>query len=374
MSRDLTIGQTAKRLGLEVDTVRKLEREGKIRAIRTRGGHRRFTEEEIDRFRKSRRRTGTAKAGSRRRPNPGRRSRPARIAPNRHPGTGEFAARDACFPDDFDDIDEDLPNDEFDEGVRDGIYSAPPPAPPAPRVVQPPPAPVARPSILAARPAPAVPVPNSLTEFVGQLRLQRIKGYGRAAMPYGLAAEWQGRVIAELERYVSPTQFPADLTDAKAAEIVRGRVAEVLQPYHEAEEKAARQKKAKEEADRRKAALIAHGNEYARRETLDWDWSATSEARDEVKKVLDREVEHDWTEREVEDEVDEILDEWDDDEDDEDEFDNDEDRDSGRENLGFRRENLGCAERAIPDSIPGSVPGLLGREKCVNSPAGKSGQ
>jgi hypothetical protein len=132
-----------------------------------------------------------------------------------------------------------------------------------------------------------------------QLRLQRIKGYGRAAMPYSLPAEWQGRVIAELERYVTAIQFPADLSDAKAAEIVRARVAGVLRPYHEAVENAARQKRDKEAADRRKVALIAHGNEYARRET----------------------------EREVEDEVDEILDEWDDDEDDEgeDEWDDEDD-------------------------------------------------
>ena len=317
MRKQLTIGQTAKRLGLEVDTVRKLERAGKLRAIRTRGGHRRFTEEEIDRYRKSRRKTGAAKAGSRRRQGAARRSTPARIAPNRHPGTGEFVASDACFPDDLDDLDEDLPNDEFDEELRDGIYSAPSPAPPAPRVVQPPPAPAPRPSLFEARPAPVAPARDSLTEFVGQLRLQRINGYGRAAMPYGLPAEWQGRVIAELERYITPIQFPADLSDTKAAEIVRAHVEEVLRPYHDAVEKAKREKHAKDEADRRRAALIAHGNEYARRETLDWDWSATSEARDEVKKVLDREVEHDWTEREVEDEVDEVLDEWDDDEDDE---------------------------------------------------------
>ncbi|MBP6669193.1 MAG: excisionase family DNA-binding protein [Gemmatimonadales bacterium] len=317
MGNHLTIGQTAKRLGLEVDTVRKLEREGKIRAVRTRGGHRRFTEEEVDRYRKSRRKTATAKAGSRRRPSPGRRARPTRIAPNRHPRTGEFAAQDACFPDDLDDIDEALPNDEFDEEVRDGIYSAPPPAPPAPRVVQPPPAPAPRPSLFEARPAPVAPAATALSGFLDQMRLQRIKGYGRSAMPYGLPAEWQGRVIAELERFVTLIQFPSDLSDAKAAEIVRARVDEVLRPWRESEEKAARQKKAKEEADRRRAALIAHGNDYARRETSDWDWSASHEARDEVKKVLEREVEHDWTEREVEDEVDEVLDEWDDDEDDE---------------------------------------------------------
>jgi excisionase family DNA binding protein len=324
MNRYLTIGQTAKRLGLEVDTVRKLERDGKIRAVRTRGGHRRFTEEEIDRYRRSRRKPGTAKTGSRRRPSAPRRSQRARIAPNRNPGTGEFAARDAYFPDDFDDIDEDLPFDEFDEDVRDGIYSAPAPTRPVPPVVQPPPAPAPRPSLFEACPVPVAPAPTALSASLDQLRLQRIKGYGRAAMPYNLPAEWQGRVIAELERYVTPIQFPADMSDAKAAEIVRARVDEVLKPWRESEEKAARQKKAKEEADRRKAALIAHGNEYARRETSDWDWTPSNEARDEVKKVLEREVEHDWTEREVEAEVDEVLDEWDDDDDDDDGLDDDE--------------------------------------------------
>ena len=52
MREYLTIGQTAKRLGLEVDTVRKLERTGRIKAARTTGGHRRFTVEEVDRYRR----------------------------------------------------------------------------------------------------------------------------------------------------------------------------------------------------------------------------------------------------------------------------------------------------------------------------------
>src|SRR5712691_5854642 len=104
MGKQLTIGQTAKRLGLKVDTVRKLERAGKIRAVWTRGGHRRFTEAEIERFRKERRRTGTAKAGPPRRPNTARRATAARIAPNRHPRTGEFTGVDVYFPDDLEDI------------------------------------------------------------------------------------------------------------------------------------------------------------------------------------------------------------------------------------------------------------------------------
>jgi excisionase family DNA binding protein len=317
MGKPLTIGQTAKRLGLEVDTVRKLERAGKIRAVRTRGGHRRFTEEEIDRYRKSRRKGTSPKSGyPRHRANPRRQPR-ARMVQGRHPRTGEFLPMGVEVADDFDDFDEDLPSDEFDEDIAPQAYLPPPAARPLPHPVQPPKPTAPRLASFEPRPAPLARAPVPETDFVDQLRLQTIKGYGRAAIPWNAPPEWQGKVIADLERYVTSTQFPGDLPYAKASEIVRARVAEVLRPCHEAEEKAARQKKAKDEADRRRVALLAHGTEYARRETSDWDWSASHEARDEVKKVLEREVEHDWTEREVEDEVDEVLDEWDDDEDDE---------------------------------------------------------
>ena len=70
----LTIGETAKRLNLEVDTLRKLERAGKIRAVRTKGGHRRFTEEEIDRFRRNRQSDGG------RGPGPPRAATPCRVS------------------------------------------------------------------------------------------------------------------------------------------------------------------------------------------------------------------------------------------------------------------------------------------------------
>jgi hypothetical protein len=120
---------------------------------------------------------------------------------------------------------------------------------------------------------------------------------------------------------VTAAQFPADLSYAKAFEIVRARVEEVLRPYHETEEEAKRNRKAVEESDRRRNGLIARGNEYARRESNDWDWSSRNDARSEVGKVLNREVQADWTELEVEDAVDEVLDEWDEDEEEADEDD-----------------------------------------------------
>ncbi len=95
----------------------------------------------------------------------------------------------------------------------------------------------------------------------------------------------------------------------------------MLRPWREAEEKAKRAKEAKEASERQRNALIAKGNEYARRETADWDFDAKLDAWAEVKKILLRDVEPDMTDREVEDLVDEVLDRWDDDEDEDDEED-----------------------------------------------------
>jgi excisionase family DNA binding protein len=305
MRKYLTIGEAAKRLGLEVDTVRRLERAGKIKAARTTGAHRRFTQEEIDRYR----RAGQARPSAPKRHNPPGRSRNTRQTAHRQFESGASAAdlTDPTY------LEDELPWDEFDE-VEEDLDRPPPPAPPqaaAPRVP---------------KPMPYVPRPAPAADPHQQSRLQAIKDQGRAAVPWGVPAEWEGRVIAELERYVTAIQFPTYLSPTKAADIVRARVAEVLRPYHKAKEKAARDqkaaeekarqdKRAKETADRRRTALIVHGTEYARRETLSWDWTPGNEARMETGRVLDREVQHDFTEMEVEALVDEVLDQWDDDDD-----------------------------------------------------------
>jgi excisionase family DNA binding protein len=305
MEQYLTIGEVAKRLGLEVDTIRKLERAGKIRASRTKGGHRRFTEDAIDRYRRSRWKTGDAKA------KPGKHCR--RVAPRRHPVSGEFVNRSVEFADDLEEFEEDFLIDD----AEDDLYQ-PPQALPRPRPAQQvTPLALPKPAVFATAPLPARPAPPVDTGLADRIQLQSIRGYGRSAIPWDVPADWRGKVIAELERFVTPIQFPPDLPFNEAVNIVRARVAEVLQPHYEAEEKDKRDKKAREEADRRRAALVAHGNAYARRDTSDWDWSASYEARDEVKKVLEREVEHDWTEREVENAVDQVLDEWDDGDDEE---------------------------------------------------------
>lgn len=303
MGKHLTIGETAKRLGLEVDTVRKLERAGKLQAARTEGGHRRFTEEEIDRFRRAGRKGRKAK-------NP--------RAPRRARAKRRTTSRGLRFQDDppvgpaFGAADVGLEIDEEDTpiyGLEDPDIETNEPPPPR------------RSSTLTALTAPPLSlgptttapsktVPLADAEQASRLRLQTIKVQGRSAIPWDLPGTWRGKVIADLERFVTPMQFPSDLSLSEATNIVRARVAEVLRPYREAEEASRQRLQAKLESDRRWGALIAHGNEYARQETDDWDWSAQSEARAEVEKVLARDVQNNWTELEAEDAVDEILDEW----------------------------------------------------------------
>ena len=314
MPKYLSIGETARRLGLEVDTVRKLERAGQIRAVRTNGGHRRFDEAEVERVRRNRGKSGGAKSGP-------RKSGPRasnRVAPNRDPGTGEFIRASAQPDEVWDESDDELSAEEFD--AEDIPSYRPPPLPPV-------------------RHTPAPPAPQPLREqfpLLGaikalnplfdpaeteRLRLKNIRTMGQGAIPSNAPADFHRQVILDLERFVTTSQFPAELPLHKVREMVTGRVEGVLRPWREAEEKARRAKEEKEGSERQRNALIAKGNDYARRETTDWDYYAKIEAWAEVNKVLLRDVEPDMTDLEVEDLVDEVLDRWDDDEDEDDEED-----------------------------------------------------
>jgi excisionase family DNA binding protein len=307
MTKYLTIGQTAERLGLQVDTLRKLESSGEITAARTNGGHRRFAEAEVDRFLKHRGKSGGAKSSSRR---PSRRVS-NRAAPNRDPSTGEFTRASANPDEGWEDIDDELSAEELDE--EEMISYRPPPSPPVryapvPHTPTPPPE--------------QFPVLGAIKAFnpifdpaeTERLRLKNIRTIGQGAIPWDAPADFHRQVIVDLERFVTSSQFPAELPLHKAKEMVTGRVEGVLRPWREAVEKAKRAKEAKEAIERQRSALIAKGNGYAHRETADWDFVPKLDAWAEVKKVLLRDVEPDMTDLEVEDLVDEVLDRWDDDE------------------------------------------------------------
>ncbi len=294
MTTYLTIGQTAERLGLQPDTLRKLESKGEITAVRTNGGHRRFTEAEIERFQKSRRGRG-------------------RTSQKRNPNTGEFAGHGAAFANDPDEFDEDLSIEDVD--AKDLASHRPPPPPRS--------NPVAPPAPFVPQPLPSLFDPGE-TE---RLRLKQIRTMGQGAIPWDAPADLHRQVILDLERFVTTGQFPAELPLYKSREMVIGRVEGVLRPWREAQEKAKRAKEAKEASERQRDALISKGTTYAYRETAEWDFAPKLDAWAEVKKVLLRDVKPDMTDLEVEDLVDEVLDRWDDDEDEVD----DEDEDDGED-------------------------------------------
>ena len=296
MKKYLTIGEAAQRLNLQVDTVRRLERSGILKAERTNGKHRRFRTEVIERY------AGTRQVA------PPRTLRKVAAPQNRSPTSDSAPSRprrERITADPFPKADEweslaDLePSPPADR--RNGVGFLPPSKPPT--------------------------VTFDRSRDDEAKRLQTIKALGLQAIPFTIPATWRGRVVAELERFVTRTQFPTYLSLFEAGTFVRARVEEVLEPYHAELARQTHERAERIATESRLEALKAHGRTYAVRETSEWEWSDASEARREVERVLDAEVAGEWSERDVEDLADDILDEFEEDE----EADEDVERDSDDE-------------------------------------------
>jgi hypothetical protein len=119
-------------------------------------------------------------------------------------------------------------------------------------------------------------------------------------------------VCAEVERYLAEharVGVPLRLIETECAAI--------LDRHHAARDAEIRAKTAvAAEAMRQveqRSHLLSHGRSYALMRTSDatlWGPAAALEAREEIRKRLDEVVRSDWTERNVEQEVDEVLSEW----------------------------------------------------------------
>lgn len=305
MKRFLTIGQAAKHLGLAVDTVRRLEAKGELRALRTPGGHRRFSLEAVEAFRAKD--DASPAAASRAAPRTYRPMAPSRRVPATIP------PRSAAFPGadlvEWDDV-EDGEADDWDEraSLIPAIRHPPPPEPQAPQVSN------------------MDSVKQSEQDWQ---RLDQIKAHGALWIPYDVPTRWHTKVIEDLDQYVTTERFPDWVSDPEAQRLVRGRVEDVLKPHRqELTEDAARAQLAQEEK-RHVASLLQHGLSYLRQETLSgWDYAPAQEARRQVGEELRARVTPEWTERRVEKLVDKILEDWDDDEDEGDWDDEDADEDA----------------------------------------------
>lgn len=284
--------EAARYLGVSVDTIRQLDESGELRASRTTGDHRRFARKALDAYlaRKGGGRSARVEEHQR---------KPPRLIAQPEPIRGPI---------------EDNPDDVElgDEEVE-------------PFVDEPSPPPLNRRAKFARE---MEPPGNCEEDEALLLRLVTLKQYGLNRIGWGVPDTWHARVAAALEGYVTLKTFPAWVSDIDAHRIVRGKVEELLQPYHEetnrkkaeqaaqGEEAARKRREQEEEAreERRIQGLINDGMRYARSETLfDWDSGDRDRALRDVERMLKDDVEADWTDQDVKGAVDDELDEWEDD-------------------------------------------------------------
>ena len=268
MSALLSIGSAAHRLGLPVDTVRALERTGELMAARTPGGHRRFVPAELDAY--------LARSG-------------------RH---GVRVSED--------------PHEARHHTVRK-----------APQAVEPRPPQARASESKPTRARSAEPGKRMVDRIVETTRLDALRAHGRSRLPFDATARARSAVIETLDAYVNASRFPASTPSWVAHQAIEAKIDAVLEPFNE---EAARAASVKREEDAENAerireerqldSLIARGKSHAFTETLQWDRDEAEDARTAVLDALEEEVDVDWTNRDVEELVDEVLEEFDEESDD----------------------------------------------------------
>jgi hypothetical protein len=172
-------------------------------------------------------------------------------------------------------------------------------------------------------------------------RLEKLRADGRS-LARNLPAEWQAKVAADLQSFVTAEQFPNSLTAQEEWTFLQARVLGVRDLYWEAErqkqesqrEKETEERK-REEKERRRAQvtrLITDGEAIARSRTIWWERDDREAARQAIRDELEAEVEWDWTTDQIRGLVADFLDRWDEDEEDErDEIEEDDEASSGNE-------------------------------------------
>lgn len=263
----LSIGEAARRLGLSVDTVRELERTGQLEAARTRGGHRRFDPALLDAYQ----RRHNAPSGRRRQapaPAPARRRTRARRR-QEEPAVEEWAKPEPIE------------------------HPKPPEKPIHVQLLE---------ELRAAN-----------EERAERDRIANLKSFGRSLIPFGATPSARSAVLEALNDYVTARRFPPSTTTWEAREAIRAKVESVLEPYNEAAARKAQANARRAEEEREQehvARLIERGKSRASMKTLRWDHEDARDARADVLEALEGDVQSDWTERDVENLVDDVLEEW----------------------------------------------------------------
>lgn len=268
MSALLSIGSAARRLGISVDTVRALEQSGELEAMRTPGGHRRFVPAVLD----------------------------AHLARSKRHGARAT----------------DVPHETRPRAVRDAPQAVEPRAHQARISVPKPP-----------RARSTDPVKRMVEGIVETARLDALRAHGRSRLPFDATAGARSAVIETLDAYVNASRFPASAPSWVAHQAIEAKIDAVLKPFNAAAARAASIKREEDaenaeriQEERQLDSLIERGKSHAITETLQWDRDEAEDARAAVLDALEEEVEVDWTNRDVEELVNEVLEEFDEESDD----------------------------------------------------------
>jgi hypothetical protein len=146
------------------------------------------------------------------------------------------------------------------------------------------------------------------------LRLDVLKDRGRAmAVRAGLPVEWQAKVAADLETFVTAERFPMSLSEAEEQALLEARVQARVLAFESARERveAETERRPVAEVDRnRLRVLVSAGLERARWAMIGWGTADRARAQHELERELREEVEPDSSLEEVYQVVDEFLEEW----------------------------------------------------------------
>ncbi len=275
MSKFLSIGEAASRLGVSVATVRRMEERGQLIPIRTEGGHRRFDESQVAALRErlgdphSRDSTTTPEASPVSGPPVALRKLPEEVLePPESASTPDHAALGIEIQRVFDEMLESLRAFSLETrssvGKRDESSQW------------------------------------ALTEF------DHLKIYGRTLIPYGVSDRWQAHVIRRLEEVLTPEHFHPGLPLHEQRVLVRAEVEEALEGYlTEKDEELSAERETQVYRE-----LCGHGERYAFQRTLNLPFLESRPLREAIKTVLFSSVEADWTDDDVEALVDDFIEEW----------------------------------------------------------------
>ena len=270
----LTTGEAARLLGVSVDTVRSLHRQGRLPAIRTTGGQRRFRKEDVMAVGAGMSGGGVgggqadARAAIASAPTYPIHATPVMGHFRRAPRRMEFL--DECDP-------ELIVAQAALEGLRIRHDSDT----------------LSRQMEQEAQEAAKGVEAEHIAQQTRQ-RLEDLKVHGRW-LASDLPTEWRQRVVSDLETHVTTKDFPPSLPEWEARTFVAARVQQVRNRY--LAELARQDEEVREQMHME--ILKWFGRDAARAQTKDWDSEDAEDARREIDDELERRVLPGWTEADV---------------------------------------------------------------------------